>query len=189
MGDLPRMFGIRWPVRSSGKARSGALRREMRLTLASNEVSFKHGQADDQAGVRKDFELQVHSKTVFASWNRGAAYAAGHWTNGFGPIVEREDEHRESPEGARYRAAGIRACGSGVYAGRYPRTRRLCQRAAPAGWGSCSCRGFLGIEVKVERRRRIARPRLRSRAGSRPPSLRAQTLRARRPGSVPACVR
>lgn len=50
------MFGIRWPVRSSGKARSGALRREMRLTLASNEVSFKHGQADDKA--------QVHRETV-----------------------------------------------------------------------------------------------------------------------------
>jgi len=62
----------------------------MRLTLASNEVSFKHGQADDQAGVREDFEFQVHRETVFACRQRGAAYAAGHWTNGFGPIVERE---------------------------------------------------------------------------------------------------
>jgi enamine deaminase RidA (YjgF/YER057c/UK114 family) len=42
-------------------------------------VSFKQGQADDQAGIRKDIELQVHSKTVFAGWNRGAAYPARHW--------------------------------------------------------------------------------------------------------------
>jgi enamine deaminase RidA (YjgF/YER057c/UK114 family) len=42
------------------------------------------GQADDQAAVREELELQVHRKTLFACRNRGAAYPAGHWTNGFG---------------------------------------------------------------------------------------------------------
>jgi len=56
------MSGIRWPVRSSGKARSGAPCREMRLTLASNEVSFKHGQADDQAGSGKIANFRLTAK-------------------------------------------------------------------------------------------------------------------------------
>jgi enamine deaminase RidA (YjgF/YER057c/UK114 family) len=42
-------------------------------------------------GVREDFGCQVHREPVLAWRHRGAAYAAGHWTNGFGPIVERED--------------------------------------------------------------------------------------------------
>jgi enamine deaminase RidA (YjgF/YER057c/UK114 family) len=41
-------------------------------------------------GVREDFAFQVHRETVLARRHRGAAYAAGHWTNGFGQIVERE---------------------------------------------------------------------------------------------------
>ena len=69
------MSGIRWPVRSSGKARSDALCREMRLTLASNQVSFKHGQADDRVGVREDFEVQVHRETAFACRHRGTLLA------------------------------------------------------------------------------------------------------------------
>jgi enamine deaminase RidA (YjgF/YER057c/UK114 family) len=41
-------------------------------------------------GVREDFAFQVHRETVLARRRCGAAYAAGHWTNGFGQIVERE---------------------------------------------------------------------------------------------------